>query len=153
MKQPFRCIQFGAKEWITAQRTSRAILAEKALTWAQPEREFAAHCRDIKKYFPCALCLPSCLHRAKRVWRQQPLLETGVKLKMPQPGGSEAKRKCGSIRSPKQHIEQWSFIVPPKTSLLHVSADPLQGLHSQGTLLLGCCNFLDLHICSFPTKT
>lgn len=34
-----------------------------------------------------------------------------------------------------------------------MSGDPLQRLHSQGTLLLGCCNSPDLHICSFLTKT
>lgn len=40
-----------------------------------------------------------------------------------------------------------------KTSLLHGSKDILQGLHSQGTLALGCCNSPDSHICPFLLRT
>ena len=40
-----------------------------------------------------------------------------------------------------------------RTPLLHVSKDLLQGLHSEGTLALGCSSSPDLHICSFLIRT
>lgn len=59
MKQPFRRIKFGVKEWITAEIISRAILAERAwITGCQhslKERAFAVRCRDWQEIFPlCA---------------------------------------------------------------------------------------------------